>query len=136
VVVMFENAFKQQPINEELGAQTFFAHVRTGNWKSAQQVSYYLRLSNPQQRPGLVRILVRPELIMGAIRGLQSLLVASIVYVFIRTLTMTSSHAPEFWRSSITHNFSFLGCHQDVQTFPVRTLSVLERDERSFTGRQ
>lgn len=35
---MFENAYKQQPNNEELGAQTFFANVRTGNWKTAQQV--------------------------------------------------------------------------------------------------
>ena len=35
---MFENAYKQQPTNEDLGAQTFFANVRTGNWKTAQQV--------------------------------------------------------------------------------------------------
>lgn len=38
MVAMFDNAFKQQPQSEELGAQTFFAHVRTGNWKSCQQV--------------------------------------------------------------------------------------------------
>src|SRR6267154_3179091 len=39
MVAMFDSAFKQQPQSEELGAQTFFAHVRTGNWKSCQQVS-------------------------------------------------------------------------------------------------
>ena len=38
MVTMFDDAFKQQPTNEELGAQTFFANVRTGNWKVAQQV--------------------------------------------------------------------------------------------------
>lgn len=36
---MFDGAFKQQPQSEDLGVQTFFAHVRTGNWKSCQQVS-------------------------------------------------------------------------------------------------
>ncbi|KAH0827176.1 N-acetyltransferase B complex non catalytic subunit-domain-containing protein [Lanmaoa asiatica] len=39
MVNMFDEAYKQQPLNEEYGAQTFFAHVRTANWKSAQQVS-------------------------------------------------------------------------------------------------
>jgi len=43
MVNMFEEAYKQQPLNEEYGAQTFFAHVRTANWKSAQQVCF-LRL--------------------------------------------------------------------------------------------
>lgn len=38
MVTMFEEAYKQQPTNEELGAQTFFANVRAGHWKSAQQV--------------------------------------------------------------------------------------------------
>jgi hypothetical protein len=38
MVAMFEDAFKQQPNNEELGAQTFFANVRATNWKAAQQV--------------------------------------------------------------------------------------------------
>lgn len=40
---MFEEAFKQQPSNEELGAQTFFANVRAGHWKSAQQVRVLTR---------------------------------------------------------------------------------------------
>ena len=40
MIAMFDNAYKQQPTNEELGAQTFFANVRTGNWKVAQQVCY------------------------------------------------------------------------------------------------
>lgn len=38
MVTMFEDAYKQQPGNEELGAQTFFANVRAAQWKSAQQV--------------------------------------------------------------------------------------------------
>jgi len=38
MVMMFEEAYKQQPTNEELGAQTFFANVRASDWKSAQQV--------------------------------------------------------------------------------------------------
>lgn len=40
MVNMFEEAYKQQPLNEEYAAQTFFAHVRTTNWKSAQQVHF------------------------------------------------------------------------------------------------
>jgi N-terminal acetyltransferase B complex non-catalytic subunit len=39
MVSMFDEAYRAQPNNEELGAQDFFANVRTGNWKSAQQVS-------------------------------------------------------------------------------------------------
>jgi len=39
MVAMFEDAYKQQPNNEELGAQTFFANVRATNWKAAQQAS-------------------------------------------------------------------------------------------------
>ncbi|GLB34889.1 putative N-acetyltransferase B complex (NatB) non catalytic subunit [Lyophyllum shimeji] len=39
MVTMFEEAYKQQPFNEELGAQTFFANVRAGQWKSAQQIA-------------------------------------------------------------------------------------------------
>jgi N-terminal acetyltransferase B complex non-catalytic subunit len=35
---MFEEAYKAQPGNEELAAQTFFANTRTGNWKACQQV--------------------------------------------------------------------------------------------------
>lgn len=38
MITMFEEAFKKQPHHEELGVQTFFAIVRTGNWKAAQQV--------------------------------------------------------------------------------------------------
>lgn len=38
MITMFEEAYKRQPHNEELGFQTFFANVRTGNWKAAQQV--------------------------------------------------------------------------------------------------
>ena len=38
MVSMYEDAYKQQPANEELGQQTFFANVRIGNWKAAQQV--------------------------------------------------------------------------------------------------
>ncbi|KAL4067946.1 N-acetyltransferase B complex non catalytic subunit-domain-containing protein [Scleroderma yunnanense] len=39
LVMMCEEAYKSQPQNEEYGAQAFFAHVRAGNWKSAQQIS-------------------------------------------------------------------------------------------------
>ncbi|KAG6899742.1 hypothetical protein C0993_007271 [Termitomyces sp. T159_Od127] len=39
MVLMFEEAYKQQPTNEELGAQTFFANVRASHWKSAQQAN-------------------------------------------------------------------------------------------------
>ncbi len=39
LVMMFEEAFKKQPTNEDLGVQTFFANVRAGNWKSAHQAS-------------------------------------------------------------------------------------------------
>ncbi|KAG5647223.1 hypothetical protein DXG03_000758 [Asterophora parasitica] len=39
MVTMFEEAYKQQPLNEELGAQTFFANVRAGLWKAAQQIA-------------------------------------------------------------------------------------------------
>lgn len=38
---MYEDAYKVQPNNEELGSQTFFAHVRIGNWKAAQQVRHF-----------------------------------------------------------------------------------------------
>lgn len=38
MVVMYEDAYKQQPGNEELGSQAFMANVRIGNWKAAQQV--------------------------------------------------------------------------------------------------
>ena len=37
---MFEEAFKRQPLNEDLGMQTFFANIRTGNWKTGQQVRH------------------------------------------------------------------------------------------------
>ncbi|KAJ7097819.1 actin cytoskeleton organization protein [Mycena belliarum] len=39
LVTMFEEAYKQQPANEELAAQTFFANVRVLNWKAAQQIA-------------------------------------------------------------------------------------------------
>ncbi|KAJ7449885.1 actin cytoskeleton organization protein [Mycena latifolia] len=39
MVTMFEEAYKQQPANEDLAAQTFFANVRVLNWKAAQQIA-------------------------------------------------------------------------------------------------
>ncbi|KAI0748133.1 N-acetyltransferase B complex non catalytic subunit-domain-containing protein [Daedaleopsis nitida] len=39
MVAMYEDAYKQQPANEELGTQTFYANVRIGNWKAAQQIA-------------------------------------------------------------------------------------------------
>ncbi|KAF9562547.1 actin cytoskeleton organization protein [Agrocybe pediades] len=38
-VTMFEEAFKKQPSNEDLGSQTFFANVRANHWKSAHQIA-------------------------------------------------------------------------------------------------
>lgn len=38
LVSMFEEAFRQQPNNEDLAGQTFFANIRAANWKVAQQV--------------------------------------------------------------------------------------------------
>ncbi len=38
MIKMFEEAYKQQPLNEELAAQTFSANVRAGQWKAAQLV--------------------------------------------------------------------------------------------------
>ncbi|KAH9946109.1 N-acetyltransferase B complex non catalytic subunit-domain-containing protein [Epithele typhae] len=39
MVTMYEDAYKQQPGNEEMGQQTFFANARIGNWKAAQQIA-------------------------------------------------------------------------------------------------
>lgn len=47
LVIMFDEAFKKQPLNEDLGMQTFFANVRAGNWKSAHQVCQNLNFNNP-----------------------------------------------------------------------------------------
>jgi hypothetical protein len=40
LVKLFEDAFKQQPDNDEFGRQAFFANVRAGNWKAAQLVRF------------------------------------------------------------------------------------------------
>ena len=40
---MFEEAFKKEPTNEDLGVQTFLANVRAGHWKTAQQVGYDIK---------------------------------------------------------------------------------------------
>lgn len=42
MVTMFEEAYKKQPGNEDLGAQTFFANVRASHWKSAHNVRVQL----------------------------------------------------------------------------------------------
>ena len=47
LVKLFEDAFKQQPDNDEFGRQAFFANVRTGNWKAAQLVSLHTLLMGP-----------------------------------------------------------------------------------------
>ncbi|KAF9052875.1 N-acetyltransferase B complex non catalytic subunit-domain-containing protein [Panaeolus papilionaceus] len=39
MVTMFDEAFKKSPGNEELGCQTFFAHVRASHWKSAHLIA-------------------------------------------------------------------------------------------------
>ncbi len=47
IVSMYEDAFRRAPHNEELGVQTFFALVRVGSWKTAQQVSLKLSKAFP-----------------------------------------------------------------------------------------
>lgn len=42
ITTMFEEAFKKQPLNEELGAQTFMSMIRVGSWRSAQVVALKL----------------------------------------------------------------------------------------------
>jgi len=39
VTAMYDEAYKKQPGNEELGAQTFMANAKISNWKVAQQVN-------------------------------------------------------------------------------------------------
>ena len=41
MVTMYEEAYKKQPGNEDLGAQTFFANVRASHWKSAHNVRFF-----------------------------------------------------------------------------------------------
>ncbi|KAG8964769.1 hypothetical protein FRC03_001380 [Tulasnella sp. 419] len=42
IIAMFEEAFKKQPSNEELGSQTFMAMIRVGGWKNAQVIAFKL----------------------------------------------------------------------------------------------
>lgn len=49
MVVMFEEAFKKEPQNEDLAAQTFFANVRASRWNFAQQVGLYAVLHQMAQ---------------------------------------------------------------------------------------
>jgi len=46
MVTMFEAAYKKQPGNEDLGAQTFFANVRASHWKSAHNVRFGVAVDN------------------------------------------------------------------------------------------
>ena len=46
LVLMFDEAFKMQPSNEDLGIQTFVANVRASNWKSAHQVCQHIKVEN------------------------------------------------------------------------------------------
>ncbi|KAJ2932908.1 hypothetical protein H1R20_g4212, partial [Candolleomyces eurysporus] len=50
VIGMYEEAFKRVPANEEFGVQTFFANIRAGNWKSAQQVATKLHKQFQEER--------------------------------------------------------------------------------------
>lgn len=50
MVKMFEEAYKQQPLNEELAAQTFFANVRALQWKSAQLIATRMNKSFQDDR--------------------------------------------------------------------------------------
>lgn len=42
ITVMWEEAYKKQPTNEELGVQTFMSMIRVGSWKSAQVIALKL----------------------------------------------------------------------------------------------
>ena len=102
---MFENAYRKQPANEELGAQTFFANVRTGNWKSAQQVMYpsmYLNVVHPWARS---------------------------CYGHNHDPPLYDLIFP-----SQASDFGLLGCDEIAQAIPRTALSLLERDERSPSG--
>jgi hypothetical protein len=50
LVKLFEDAFKQQPDNDELGRQAFFANVRAGNWKAAQLVRFSRHIAHRVQQ--------------------------------------------------------------------------------------
>ncbi|KAG8909044.1 hypothetical protein FRC01_007189, partial [Tulasnella sp. 417] len=50
ITAMFEDAFKKQPGNEELGAQTFMSHIRVGSWKNAQVIALKLFKSFKQPK--------------------------------------------------------------------------------------
>ncbi|KAF8325563.1 N-acetyltransferase B complex non catalytic subunit-domain-containing protein [Cantharellus anzutake] len=87
-VNMYEDAFKKTPNNEELGVQTFFANIRVGSWKAAQQISLklskaylsnfryvfwsatsaYLQAGDPATAPA-----VKPMLLTLALRMLSQL---------------------------------------------------------------
>ena len=49
IISLYEDAFKKEPRNEELGSQTFMAMVRIGSWKSAQQLSHRLSRTFPEE---------------------------------------------------------------------------------------
>lgn len=53
---MYDTAWKQQPSNEDLGAQTFSANARTGNWKSAQQVRSTEFDTSQRTKMGLLKV--------------------------------------------------------------------------------
>lgn len=42
IITLYEDAYKKEPRNEELGSQAFMAMVRIGGWKTAQQLSHKL----------------------------------------------------------------------------------------------
>lgn len=60
---MYDEAYRVQPDNIDLGDQAFFANVRTGNWKAAQQIATKLHKSfgqfqsNPAQAQVVVNAL-------------------------------------------------------------------------------
>jgi N-terminal acetyltransferase B complex non-catalytic subunit len=48
-ISLYEDAFKKEPRNEELGSQTFMAMIRIGSWKLAQQLSHKLSRTFPEE---------------------------------------------------------------------------------------
>lgn len=49
IISLYEDAFKKEPRNEELGSQTFMAMIRIGSWKTAQQLSHKLSRTFPEE---------------------------------------------------------------------------------------
>jgi hypothetical protein len=66
VTAMYDEAFKKQPGNEELGAQTFMANAKISNWKIAQQVSIVHSVSDPMWTIHIYKMFVHFEMLIAS----------------------------------------------------------------------